>query len=136
VTTTYTDGDGLRTDRTATAIFQDISDRSAWRCCAFAPSGSRGWRSCRRRWRTRSKSARLDPQRRRAARAVAVHGKDEQTLARLVMRESDRLSRLLSEFLDFARVRVARVEPIDVGRLCESAARLANASPNRPMACE
>src|SRR5215204_2153038 len=59
-------------------------------------------------------------------------GKDEQTLARLVMRESDRLSRLLSEFLDFARVRVARVEPIDVGRLCESAARLANASPNRP----
>ena len=27
VTTTYTDGDGLRTDRTATAIFQDISDQ-------------------------------------------------------------------------------------------------------------
>jgi PAS domain S-box-containing protein len=27
VTTTYTEGDGLRTDRTATAIFQDISDQ-------------------------------------------------------------------------------------------------------------
>jgi two-component system sensor histidine kinase PilS (NtrC family) len=59
-------------------------------------------------------------------------GKDEQTLARLVMRESDRLSRLLSEFLDFARVRVARVEPIDLGLLGESAVRLAGATPNRP----
>ena len=58
-------------------------------------------------------------------------GKDEQTLARLVMRESDRLSRLLSEFLDFARVRVARVEPIDLGMVGASAARLAGASPNR-----
>ena len=36
-------------------------------------------------------------------------GEDERTLGRLIVRESDRLSRLLSEFLDFARVRVTRV---------------------------
>ena len=36
------------------------------------------------------------------------------------MRESDRLSRLLSEFLDFARVRVARVEPLDLGHLARA----------------
>src|SRR5205823_1831237 len=44
-------------------------------------------------------------------------GKDERTLSALVMRESDRLSRLLTEFIDFARVRVARRDLID---LCES----------------
>ena len=33
---------------------------------------------------------------------------DERVLAALIVRESDRLSRLLSEFLDFSRVRAAR----------------------------
>jgi two-component system, NtrC family, sensor histidine kinase PilS len=49
-----------------------------------------------------------------------------------VMRESDRLSRLLSEFLDFARVRVARRAPIDLARTAIDAARLALAHPDRP----
>jgi two-component system sensor histidine kinase PilS (NtrC family) len=49
------------------------------------------------------------------------------------MRESDRLSRLLSEFLDFARVRVARTEPLDLAHLAESTVRLAAANPNRPV---
>ena len=58
-------------------------------------------------------------------------GEDEQALASLVMRESDRLSRLLTEFLDFARVRVARRDPVDVGDLVRGAARLAAAHPDR-----
>jgi two-component system sensor histidine kinase PilS (NtrC family) len=47
------------------------------------------------------------------------------------MRESDRLSRLLTEFLDFARVRVARRELIDVAQLAVGAVRLALAHPDR-----
>lgn len=57
-------------------------------------------------------------------------GEDERTLAALVMRESDRLSRLLTEFLDFARVRVARREPVDIGDLVRGAARLVMAHPD------
>ncbi|HET9425756.1 MAG TPA: ATP-binding protein [Gemmatimonadaceae bacterium] len=58
-------------------------------------------------------------------------GDDERTLAELVMRESDRLSRLLTEFLDFARVRVARRDPVDLADLVRGAARLASAHPDR-----
>ena len=47
------------------------------------------------------------------------------------MRESDRLSRLLSEFLDFARVRVARTEQVDLASVARGAARLAAAHPDR-----
>ena len=57
-------------------------------------------------------------------------GDDERTLAALVMRESDRLSRLLTEFLDFARVRVARTDLIDLGEIARGAARLAAAHPD------
>src|SRR5688500_5640336 len=57
---------------------------------------------------------------------------DEQTLGILIVRESDRLSRLLSEFLDFARVRVARVEPVDLSAVARGAASLAAAHPDRP----
>jgi signal transduction histidine kinase len=56
---------------------------------------------------------------------------DERTLTGLVVRESDRLSRLLSEFLDFARVRVARTRPVDMGEVARHAARLAEAHPER-----
>lgn len=53
----------------------------------------------------------------RSARADA----DERFLAGLVVRESDRLSRLLSEFLDFSRVRVTKCRPVDLGMVAESA---------------
>ena len=56
---------------------------------------------------------------------------DERTLAALIVRESDRLSRLLSEFLDFARVRVTRQEPVDLGSVVRGAARLAQAHPGK-----
>lgn len=39
---------------------------------------------------------------------------DEETLTRMIVRESDRLSRLLSDFIDFSRVRIGRLEAVDV----------------------
>ena len=58
---------------------------------------------------------------------------DEDTgaLTRLVVRESDRLSRLLSEFLDFARVRVTRVTPLDLASLVKDTMNLVAAHPDR-----
>jgi signal transduction histidine kinase len=56
---------------------------------------------------------------------------DAGTLSGLIMRQSDRLSRLLTEFLDFARVRVTRLEDVDVGALARDAAALAATHPDR-----
>ena len=133
VTTTYTDGDGLRTDRTATAIFQDISDQQRMQTLRLRAERLEGVAelSASLAHEIRNPLASIRSAVEQLGRSPFA-GKDEQTLARLVMRESDRLSRLLSEFLDFARVRVARVEPIDLALLCERAARLAAASPTHP----
>jgi two-component system sensor histidine kinase PilS (NtrC family) len=56
---------------------------------------------------------------------------DERTLAALIVRESDRLSRLLTEFLDFSRVRVSRVQQVNIAQLVQGAATLASAHPSR-----
>ena len=58
---------------------------------------------------------------------------DEDTgaLTRLVVRESDRLARLLSEFLDFARVRVTRVASFDLVALVLDTINLVAAHPDR-----
>ncbi|MDP2482652.1 MAG: ATP-binding protein [Candidatus Palauibacterales bacterium] len=47
----------------------------------------------------------------------AAEDEDEQILGRLIVREADRLSRILGEFSDFARVGVAERKPVDVDRL-------------------
>jgi two-component system sensor histidine kinase PilS (NtrC family) len=57
---------------------------------------------------------------------------DDRTLTELIVRESDRLSRLLSEFLDFARVRISRVERVDIATVARGASNLAGAHPGRP----
>jgi two-component system sensor histidine kinase PilS (NtrC family) len=57
-------------------------------------------------------------------------GQDERTLSALVIRESDRLSRLLTDFLDFARVRVPRMHVIDLGDVARGAGSLAAAHPD------
>src|SRR5579859_4029276 len=49
---------------------------------------------------------------------------DEKFLAALIVRESDRLARLLSEFLDFSRVRVTECRPMDLHHVAEAAIRL------------
>lgn len=56
---------------------------------------------------------------------------DTGSLTRLVVRESDRLSRLLSEFLDFARVRVTRVTALDLAGLVKDTMNLVAAHPDR-----
>src|SRR5688500_5374767 len=62
-------------------------------------------------------------------------GDDEKVLAALIVRESDRLSRLLSEFLDFSRVRATRVEPLDLHAVASAVVRLVRAHPDcRPTA--
>jgi signal transduction histidine kinase len=57
---------------------------------------------------------------------------DTRTLTRLVQRESDRLSRLLSEFLDFARTGVTSVRRLDIVEIARHAAALVGAHPDRP----
>ena len=57
---------------------------------------------------------------------------DTRTLTQLVQRESDRLSRLLSEFLDFARTEVTQVQRIDLTEIARHAAALVTAHPDKP----
>ncbi|MGI9090349.1 MAG: two-component system sensor histidine kinase NtrB [Gemmatimonadaceae bacterium] len=56
---------------------------------------------------------------------------DERTLTTLVLRESDRLARLLSAFLDFARVDVPCMRRLDVLDVARNAAELASSHPGR-----
>jgi signal transduction histidine kinase len=63
--------------------------------------------------------------------ARSAHGDDDDRyLAQLVVRESDRLSRLLSEFLDFARVRATEFVPVDLQAVVTAAARLVREHPD------
>jgi two-component system sensor histidine kinase PilS (NtrC family) len=133
VTTTYTEGDGRNTDRTATAIFQDISDQKRMEALRLRAERLEGVAelSASLAHEIKNPLASIRSACEQLSRS-AVTGADEKTLTHLVMREADRLSRLLSEFLDFARVRVARREPIDVAQLAVGAVRLVQAHPDRP----
>jgi two-component system sensor histidine kinase PilS (NtrC family) len=64
----------------------------------------------------------------RSARANA----DERFLAQLVVRESDRLARLLTEFLDFSRVRVTHSRELDLLAVARAAADLVRRHPDFP----
>jgi PAS domain S-box-containing protein len=57
---------------------------------------------------------------------------DEKFLTSLVVRESDRLSRLLSEFLDFSRVRATECRPLDLHSVATAAIRLVREHPDCP----
>jgi len=56
-------------------------------------------------------------------------GEDERLLSELVLRESDRLSRLLNEFLEFARVRVAMSKPVDLALVARAAVEIVRQHP-------
>lgn len=134
VTTTFSEGSGNGTGppTTATAIFQDISDQKrldalhlrAQRLEAVAELSA----SLAHEIKNPLASIRSSVE--QLARAPHA-GEDEQVLARLIVRESDRLSRLLSEFLDFARVRLTRIEPVDLASIARGAANLAEAHPGK-----
>src|SRR6266853_2000360 len=57
---------------------------------------------------------------------------DEKFLTSLVVRETDRLSRLLSEFLDFSRVRATECRPLDLHKVAAAAIRLVREHPDFP----
>jgi two-component system, NtrC family, sensor histidine kinase PilS len=57
---------------------------------------------------------------------------DEKFLMSLVVRESDRLARLLSEFLDFSRVRATECRPLDLRTVAGAAIRLVREHPDCP----
>ena len=59
-----------------------------------------------------------------------VEPDDKRVLERLVVRESDRLSRLLAEFIDFARVRVRDAGRVDLARVVRHAVELVRAHPD------
>jgi signal transduction histidine kinase len=133
VTTTYTGGDGRNTTPTATAIFQDISDQKRIESLRLRAERLEGVAelSASLAHEIKNPLASIRSACEQLSRS-SFTGADERTLTHLVMRESDRLSRLLTEFLDFARVRVARRELIDITELAMGAMRLASAHPDRP----
>jgi len=123
---------GVSHETTATAIFQDISDQKrldtlhmrAERLEAVAElSASLAHEIKNPLASIRSAVEQLG----RSPRA----NEDERSLSSLIVRESDRLSRLLSEFLDFARVRVTSIGPVDLLAVARGAASLAEAHPDR-----
>ncbi len=61
---------------------------------------------------------------------------DERFLGQLIVRESDRLSRLLTQFLDFSRVRVTERRPVDLGRIATAAVDVVRKHPDCPEATD
>ena len=131
-TTTTMSADGMPGNVSGTVIFQDISDNKrleelrlrAERLEAVAElSASLAHEIKNPLASIRSAVEQL------GARSRATE--DERVLATLIVRESDRLSRLLSEFLDFARVRVTRGERVNMGEVAQAAVRLADTHPDR-----
>ncbi len=137
VTTTVADGTRPDGSVTATAIFQDISDSNriqalhirAERLQAVAELSASLAHEIRNPLASiRSATEQLS---RRRVLVGSNDDDDEGILHGLVVREADRLSRLLAEVLDFARARVTRLDALDVGALSQTAARLAAAHPDR-----
>jgi two-component system sensor histidine kinase PilS (NtrC family) len=122
--------------RSATAIFQDISDTKRLqalhvrteRLQAVAElSASLAHEIKNPLASIRSATEQLA--RRHARRADG--DEDERALFALTVREADRLSRLLSEFLDFARPRAAQLTPVDLSAVARSVAALVAEHPDR-----
>lgn len=59
-----------------------------------------------------------------------VDAEEGRLLGALIVRESDRLSRLLGEFIDFARVRVTSPEPIDLREVVRNVADVVRSHPD------
>jgi two-component system sensor histidine kinase PilS (NtrC family) len=59
-----------------------------------------------------------------------LHPEDEGVLRRLVVGESERLSRLLGEFIEFSRVQLQRAVPVDLGTVAAEAIALVRHHPD------
>lgn len=138
VTTTVANGTRQDGGVTATAIFQDISDSKriqalhirAERLQAVAELSASLAHEIRNPLAS-IRSATEQLARRRARSLAPTADDDERILHDLVVREADRLSRLLADFLDFARARVTRVSRLDLGAIVNAAALIAASHPDR-----
>ena len=137
VTTTVSDVIEAGARYSATAIFQDISESKRYQALhvraerleAVAELSASLAHEIRNPLASiRSATEQLARRRDLEARPI---DDDERVLHGLVVREADRLSRLLGDFLDFARARVSRVATLDVGAMVTAAATLAASHPDR-----
>ena len=132
VTTTFTSEGGPEGLVSATAIFQDISDQKQLEQLHLRAERLEGVAALSASLAHEIKNP-LASIRSAVEQLGAMAGddSDSRSLSGLVVRESDRLSRLLSEFLDFARVRVTQIAPVDLTAIACGAANLAAAHPDR-----
>lgn len=139
MTTTVADGAEVGDRYTTTAIFQDISDSKRLqalhvrteRLQAVAELSA----SLAHEIRNPLASIRSATEQLARRRGLASGGEDDEDgtlLHTLIVREADRLSRLLGDFLDFARAQVSRLALLDLGEVARGAAALAAAHPERP----
>lgn len=139
VTTTVADGTRPSGGTTATAIFQDISDSKrlqslhvrAERLQAVAELSASLAHEIRNPLASIRSATEQLSRRQSLIAPVTEQDEDERILFGLVMREADRLNRLLADFLDFARARVTRVVPLDLGALTQAAVTIAGTHPDR-----
>ena len=139
VTTTVANGTRQDGGVTATAIFQDISDSKriqalhirAERLQAVAELSALLAHEIRNPLASIRSATEQLARRRRPSPDPTSDDDDENVLHDLVVREADRLSRLLADFLDFARARVTRVSHVDLGTIVNTAAMIAASHPDR-----
>jgi two-component system, NtrC family, sensor histidine kinase PilS len=132
ITITFLSGDTITDAGSATAIFSDISDQKRIEDLHLRAGQLEAVSELAASLAHEIKNP-LASIRSAVEQLGRMPSADEDTgaLTRLVVRESDRLSRLLSEFLDFARVRVTRVERIDLAALVQDTINLVAAHPDR-----
>jgi two-component system, NtrC family, sensor histidine kinase PilS len=132
ITVTYLRGESDRDAGSATAIFSDISDQKKLEDLHVRAGQLEAVSELAASLAHEIKNP-LASIRSAVEQLGRMPSADEDTgaLTRLVVRESDRLSRLLSEFLDFSRVRVTRVIPLDFAALVQETVNLVAAHPDR-----
>ena len=129
--TTTIDADGTSEGVSATAIFQDITDSKRLEELRLRAERLEGVAelSASLAHEIKNPLASIRSAVEQLSRAPQTTD-DARTLSTLIIRESDRLSRLLSEFLDFARTRVTRISELELGGLVKGAVKLAATHPD------
>lgn len=132
VTTTFAEGQDRDGRFNATAIFQDISDQKRMELLQFRTQRLEAVTAVGASLAHEIKNplAVIRSAVEQLARRVPDND-DERTLAGLIVRETDRVSRILTEFLDFTRIRATRFREVDAGAVARGAATLAASHPDR-----
>lgn len=132
ITTTSVSGDLRQEGRATTAIFQDITDVKRLETANLRAQRLEAVAELSASLAHEIKNPLASIQ--SAVEQLSLRpsaSRDERTLSALIVRESERLSRLLSEFLDFARVQVVRRDSLDLRHAVQGAATLAGTHPDR-----